>query len=131
MTRPLTLDRFQALADAYGGVVARWPEPYREAAMQMASQPAAREILAQAFALDEVLDGWTVAPPSAALRERLVAGAPTRRLGARGRLWWSAVGIAATLAGATVGTAAVAMAAPIDPPSDSSTSFGDVGAQEN
>ncbi len=132
MREPLTADRFRALADAYGGVVARWPEDHREAAVQMASQPAAREILAQALALDEVLDAWTVAPPSISLRERLTADAPApkRRLAARGRLWWSGIGIAATLAGATAGTAAVAIVSPLDPPSDSSTSFGDVGGQE-
>ena len=132
MREPLTLDRFRALADAYGGVVARWPEDCIEAAMQMASQPIAREILAQASALDEVLDEWIVAPLSVSLRERLTAAIPVPRrwLAARGRLWWSGIGIAATLAGATAGTAAVAIVSPVDPPSDSSTSFGDIGAQE-
>ena len=131
MRELLTLDRFRTLADAYGGVIARWPEEHREAAKQMVFDPEAGDILAQALALDEVLDTWTVAPPALSLRERLTSAAPAtkKRPAARGRLWWSSIGIAATLAGATAGTAAVAIVSPVDPSSDSSTSFGDVGTQ--
>ena len=58
------------------------------------------------------------------------AAAPTEKLITRARLWWSGVGIAAALAGATAGTAAVAIAAPVDAMSDSATSFGDVAGLE-
>lgn len=131
MTEPLTLERFRELADAYGGVVARWPEQHRQAAMRLASQPAAVDILEQASAFDEVLDAWRVPAPSDSLRRHLVAVAPAPRgrFATRARLWWSGVGIAAALAGATAGTAAVAIVSPIDASSDSSTSFGDVGEQ--
>ena len=101
-------------------------------AMRMASAPAAIEILAQASELDETLDSWRVPAPSAELRRRLVVTAPVRgrsfRL--RVRLWWSGVGIAAALTGAVAGATAVAMVAPIDVPSDGTTSFGDIGARE-
>ncbi len=132
MPEPLTLARFQQLADAYGGVVTRWPEQHREAAMAMASQPRAREILSGASLLDEALDVWQMAAPTPSLRDRVIrsAPAPTKKIVARARLWWSGVGIAAALAGATAGTAAVAIASPIDASSDSATSFGDVAGAE-
>ncbi len=132
MSEPLTLARFEELADAYGGVVARWPEQHRESAIRIASQPAGRVILERASALDGALDAWRVAPPGQLLRERVIvsAPAPTEKLITRARLWWSGVGIAAALAGATAGTAAVAIPAPVDATSDSTTSFGDVAGSE-
>lgn len=132
MPEPLTLARFQELADAYGGVVTRWPEQHREAAMAMASQPRARAILSGASLLDEALDLWQMAAPASSLQDRVIrsAPAPTKKIVARARLWWSGVGIAAALAGATAGTAAVAIASPIDALSDSATSFGDVAGPE-
>ena len=139
MTTPLPLPRFQELADAYGGVIARWPAPDRDAARVTAMHPAAAAILAQASLLDETLDAWQLAAPPARLRDAVLARAPDRIPGRtpdrtivrRARLWWSGVGIAATLAGATAGIAAVAMLGPIDAPSDAVTSFGDIGAQES
>jgi hypothetical protein len=131
MNEPMTLDRFRELADAYGGVVSRWPERDRAAAMQLALQPAAITILAHASALDDVLDTWTVPAPGMALRNRVAAGAPARPpgLAVRARLWWSGVGIGAALAGAAAGLAAVAMMPPSDPAPDNGTSFGVVDAQ--
>jgi len=132
MREPLTLARFEELADAYGGVISRWPEEHRDAAMGLAAHPAARDILETASALDGALDAWRVASPSHLLRDRVLVGAPLpkRRIITRGRLWWSGVGVAAALAGATAGTAAVAIAAPSDATSDSATSFGDVAGSE-
>ncbi len=133
MTEPLTLARFRDLADAYGGVVARWPEGVRSAAMRMANTPEAFAILADASTLDATLDSWVVPAGSPALRERVLAGAPTsvRNLAARARLWWSGVGIAAALAGAVAGTFAVGMVPSVDSPIAGRTSFGDVGTQES
>jgi hypothetical protein len=133
MTDPLSLERFRDLADAYGGVIARWPEQHRAAAMQMARTPNAAEILAQASMLDETLDAWRVSPPTPELECRLSASAPVpgRRFATRARLWWSGIGVAAALSGAVAGAAAVAVLAPIELPSDSGTSFGDVAAQES
>src|SRR5947209_4047523 len=110
MTDPLSLERFRDLADAYGGVIARWPEQHRAEAMQIVQTPGAAE-----------------------LERRLSASAPVsgRRIASRARLWWSGIGIAAALSGAVAGAAAVAVLAPIEMPSDSGTSFGDVAAQES
>jgi hypothetical protein len=133
MTDPLSLERFRDLADAYGSAVARWPEPYRDAAMRLASTPAAKDILAQASALDEALDTWRVPPPAIGLGDRLLADAPrpSGSFAVRAKLWWSGIGIAAALSGAVAGAAVVAMVAPIEAASDSGTSFGDVAAQES
>ena len=134
MTDPLSLERFRELADAYGGVIARWPEQHSAAAMQMARTPGAIEVLAQASMLDETLDAWRVSAPTPELQNRLSASTPVphrRRFAPRARLWWSGIGIAAALSGAVAGAAAVAVLAPIELPSDSGTSFGDVAAQES
>ena len=131
MTAPLSLPRFEQLADAYGGVIARWPEPYRDAALLMARDPAAARILARASSLDDTLDGWRVAAPSARLRDAVSVPVRDRPVARRARLWWSGIGIAAALAGATAGVTAVAMFAPIDMSSDGATSFGDIGPQES
>jgi hypothetical protein len=129
----MTLDRFRELADAYGGVVARWPEPDRAAAMRLASQPEAITILAQASALDALLDTWTVAAHSADLRRRVANGAPdrTRNLVWRARLRWSGIGIGAALAGALAGAAVVAMTTAIDMAPDTATPFGVVDTQDS
>ena len=128
----LPLDRFRELAEAYGGVVARWPHEYRDAAMRTATRPAGQAILSQACALDATLDTWQMPAPAAALRARVLLGAPApgRDFVRRVRLWWSGIGLAAALAGALAG-AAVAIVAPIEAPSDSATSFGDVAALES
>jgi len=74
----LTHGRFEALAEAYGGEVARWPAEAREgAALLMAEEPAfTGAVLAHAGALDAALDAWRPAPASAVLLDRILAGAP-------------------------------------------------------
>lgn len=129
MTEPMTLERFAGLAEAYGGAVARWPAADRDAAMAMAATPMAVAILAQASMLDDMLDAWRVPAPSDRLRTTLSAAVPTRAP-TRARFWWSGIGIAATLAGATAGVTAVALLAPVDMSTDTATSFGDLAAQE-
>jgi hypothetical protein len=130
MTDPMTEARFLALADAYGGVIARWPEAERAAALTMAGSPSMQAVLADAQRLDEQLDLWRVEVPAAALRERVLA---TRRvpLSRRARLWWSGIGIATALAGAAAGSVAASAALPSDHGiSDDATAFGDLSAQE-
>ncbi|TPG40597.1 hypothetical protein EAH79_11935 [Sphingomonas koreensis] len=133
MTDPMTLERFEQLADAYGGAVARWPRSVRDAATRMAVEPAASAILARAATLDESLDGWAVPATSSTLRKRILTDmpAPSHRVVKRAKLWWSGIGIAATLAGAAAGTAAVAMAPSVDAGSGIATSFGDIGARDS
>ncbi len=132
MSEPLPLGRFRDLAAAYGGVIARWPEAYRDAAMLLVRSPEGQRILAEASSLDTALDSWRAAAPSIALRHRVLGSAPVKGKAFvhRARLWWSGIGIAAAVGGAVAGSAAVAMIAPVDV-SDGGTSFGDVAAQDN
>jgi hypothetical protein len=132
VTDPLSLDRFQELAEAYGGVIARWPLEYRDAALRTAATPAATKVIADALALDETLDAWRLAALDTSLGDRILVGAPapSRSLAVRERFWWSGVCIAATLAGTVAGAAVVAVITPVDVSSDSATSFGDVAPQE-
>jgi len=131
MTEPLTEARFIELAEAYGGVVARWPEAMRAEAMDMAKRPMMQAVLAQAERLDARLDLWKVEAPSAALRDRIHA---SRRmtLSRRARLWWSGIGIATALAGAAAGSVAASAALPSDHAvSDDTTAFGDISQQDS
>ena len=132
MTDRLTIERFRDLADAYGGVVARWPEDHRAAASLVAGHPDAAAILHDALALDETLDDWRVASPGRPLSRRIVASAPppTPVRSSRVRLWWSGIGIAAMLAGAAAGVATVVLVAPSEAGSGASTSFGDVSGRD-
>lgn len=130
MTEPLTEKRFIALADAYGGVVARWPEAVRTEAMEMAKRPAMQAVLAEAERLDARLDLWKVEAPSAALRDRVNA---SRRmpLSRRTRLWWAGISIATAMAGAAAGSVAASAALPSDHAvSDDATAFGELSQQD-
>lgn len=70
--------RFEELAEAYGGAVARWPAEVRAQAQAFAAaEPqAAKDILARAEALDAALDAWRPMAVSHELRERVVTRAP-------------------------------------------------------
>ena len=56
----MTHERFEILAHAYGGDIARWPAAERDAAaLLMAAEPEfARIVLADAGELDAALDLW-------------------------------------------------------------------------
>ena len=131
MTDHLSEARFIELAEAYGSVVARWPEAVRAEAMAMARRPAMRAALAEAERLDVRLDRWTVVAPSPALRDRVV-GSRRVPLARRARLWWSGIGIATALAGAAAGSVAASAALPSDHvASDDATAFGDLSQQDS
>jgi hypothetical protein len=90
----MTPERFEELADARGGELRRWPDAERADAQALLERDAsARAILARAAALDSMLDASVVAPPSAALIQAALAGAPGQRK-KRGRIvqrlseWW-------------------------------------------
>lgn len=132
----MTRDRFEALAQAYGGDVSRWPSGEREAAaVWMAAFPdEAQAMLAGAGDLDALLHAWTPAPVPHALREQVIAAAPAPR---RPSLWaWArrvslSAGLAAACAsGLIVGAAAAggeALApAGVDAVSAALTDYGDV-----
>ena len=102
----MNAERFGQLVEAYGARPERWPADERAAAEQwLAAAPDAAARLAEARALDEALDAWTLAPVSAVLREAVVATAPKPRLTRPvARYWWAGAGlIAACAMGMVVG----------------------------
>lgn len=116
--RALGLERFAALAEAYGAAIERWPAAEREAAQAMADDASARAILARACDLDRLLDTYRIPEPSSALAGRILADADRivrRRRTAR--RWWAGlglagVGLAGALAGALAATAVLPRADP-------------------
>ncbi|WEK58317.1 MAG: hypothetical protein P0Y52_01905 [Candidatus Brevundimonas phytovorans] len=90
----MTYERFEHLADAYGGDLRRWPEGEREAARALlARDPRAAGLLAEADGLDALLDAAPRPAASHALREAVIAsaagaGLKARRRGAIGPLAW-------------------------------------------
>jgi len=104
----LSRDRFLALAEAYGGDIARWPEPEREAARALLLQDpqGLGHHLEAAAALDRLLDLAPAGAVDAALLGRLVSTAP--RPAASARRWIAGLGAAlglgvSAMAGVTVG----------------------------
>ena len=97
----MTPERFEALAEAYGGDIARWPDDERDAAaIRATAHPdEARAVLAGAAALDALLDAAPAPRAPAGLAERIVAGAPQRRERRWGS-WWLPAGMGAGLAAA-------------------------------
>jgi hypothetical protein len=97
----MTPDRFETLAEAWGGDVARWPAAERDAAAAlMAEQPQwAAQVLTRAADLDAVLDGFAAPLATGRLAERIAAGAPKPR-DARGLGWLIPAGMGAGLAAA-------------------------------
>ena len=98
----MTLERSEALAEAYGGDVARWPQAEQAAAAALiAARPDwVRDILARAEALDAALAAFS--PPRAAtgLMDRIVASAPKPRRARRWGGWLVPAGMGAGLAAA-------------------------------
>jgi hypothetical protein len=96
----MTPERFEALAEAWGGDVSRWPEDEREAAAAwMAAEPArAGAILARAAELDAALAAYAPMRASLGLADRIAGGAPKPR--ARWVGWLLPAGMGAGLAAA-------------------------------
>lgn len=110
----MTPERFEALAEAYGGDVARWPLTDREAAAEwMAIEPRrAGAILGRAGDLDAALAAFAPPHASADLADRIVARAPRPRPRWVGWLWPAGMGaglaaacVAGVLAGAQLAEA--------------------------
>lgn len=104
----MTRERFEELADAHGGDVARWPQgEWEAAATLMAADPDfTSQVLAAAARLDAALDAWAPASVSHALREAVIATAPQPRRPARAWFWRAGLGAglaAACAAGLAVG----------------------------
>ena len=96
----MTPNRFETLAEAHGGDVARWPDAEREAAAElMAASPNwASDILAVARDLDVALASLEAPRGSTGLAERITAGAPQPRRAWSG--WLAPAGMGAGLAAA-------------------------------
>jgi hypothetical protein len=93
---PMDEERFEGLTGAYGGESARWPQGERAPALRyLAAKPAARGARADALQLDALLDAWSMDAPSAALAQRIAAGAPAARPLRARDFWISGVGLAA------------------------------------
>jgi len=108
----MNLERFERLAEAYGGDIARWPVETREAAaLFMAGEPDhAAAILAANAELDFALDAWRPPRASGGLEEAILAAAPAarRRPGFVDWLWRAGAGAglaAACAAGLVLGVA--------------------------
>ncbi|MES2895689.1 MAG: hypothetical protein V4759_06640 [Pseudomonadota bacterium] len=108
----MTPERFETLAEAHGGDVARWPDVEREAAAAlMIAQPAlAQGVLARAATLDAALDAWAPMAVTHDLRERVVAAAPAARRRGRLSAWFWGAGLSAGLAAACASGLAVGVA---------------------
>ncbi|MCC7267934.1 MAG: hypothetical protein IT546_11410 [Caulobacteraceae bacterium] len=108
-------DRLRALTEAYGGDPARWPAAVRaEGEAALAQWPEPPPWLAEARALDAVLDAYAAPSASAGLARRIVAGAPDLApLWRRANAWWAGLGLAgAALAGLAAGAVLMVVAAP-------------------
>lgn len=117
----MTFERFQLLAEAYGGAIARWPAETQDGAYAFlaAAPDQADAVLAEARACDALMDHAVSLAPSAALRDRVLALAPAARP-SRSRIWrWmtgAGVGVglaAATAAGVMAGVSLSLAQAPV------------------
>lgn len=98
----MTHERFEVLAQAYGGDIARWPVSERDAAaLLVAAEPEfASIVLSEAGELDATLDLWAPVAVSAALREAVIASAPAHRRRWGLNVWFLRAGVGAGLAAA-------------------------------
>ncbi len=83
-TERMTLERLRAVIEAYGTSAARWPATEREAVTALlAESAAARALVREAAALDELLDAVPAIAPTPAMRAAILAAAPraTPRVG--------------------------------------------------
>jgi hypothetical protein len=109
----LKKQRFEQLAEAYGGDMARWPARLRyEAALLAASEPEfARAVLSREARLDAALDDLPRVAARSALFEAIVAAAPPLRQRRRWSFWLAPAGLGAGLA--AVATAGVLLGAQV------------------
>jgi hypothetical protein len=110
----MTLARFEALCEAFGGDLERWPLALRQAARAASRSASAQRLLAKARALDQALARSPAPAPSPALRDRVVGAGPRARRAAPAWGWLIGVGLGAGLAGAAAaGLAAGLIIAPM------------------
>lgn len=114
----MSFERFEDLAEIYGGEIARWPEGQREAARALLATNPERlsPVLAGAAHLDRLLDLAPAQSVDAALLGRLIAAAPQAPDAAR--RWIAALSAALGLSAAAFAgvLAGVSMASHAQPP---------------
>ena len=93
-------ERFEALAQAYGGEIARWPDAVREAAalFAAAAPEVATLILSREGRLDAVLDAAPRTSARSGLFEQIVLSAPAGRRRRRWSVWIAPARLGAGLA---------------------------------
>ncbi|MGJ3231285.1 MAG: hypothetical protein ACFE0P_05775 [Oceanicaulis sp.] len=95
----MTLERFKALCQAYGGDLRRWPDVERADAQALAAQSErARYALADAAMLDAALSQARSPAPSPDLARRIAAGAPGTPAPRSATPGWAAMAAALALA---------------------------------
>jgi hypothetical protein len=113
----MTPERFHTLVAAYGADPRRWPSHERADALAWARahRAEAETVLDEALELDAWLARDTIAPPTRAFFEQIVATAPSseparRPAPKRRQLWWSGAAFAgAGLAGVLAGALAMSL----------------------
>ncbi|MDX2275352.1 MAG: hypothetical protein NW206_07855 [Hyphomonadaceae bacterium] len=87
----MNAERFKAIVEAYGADEKRWPEAERSAAMAFAARPEAQKLLAEARALDALLDASEdTEPVSLGFVRSAISAAPANLAFARGGMSASA-----------------------------------------
>jgi hypothetical protein len=102
--QPMTRERFETLAEAYGGDLDRWPtEAAASARRLLQSDPALADLLAEADSVDALLASSPPPAFSGVLREKVIAAAP-RLAGTWNRTtrWLSGAGLAAACAAGVI-----------------------------
>jgi len=86
----MTPEQFHALLDSRGANLRRWPEAERDAARSLLASESAglRAAHAEAAMLDRDLAAYEIAPPGAALIERIASAAGSVGSAGRARPWW-------------------------------------------
>ena len=120
MNGAMTLERFEQLADAYGGDVTRWPSDVRDGAAElMVLEPeATARRLQVAGDLDHVLDQWRAPAISAGLQAAVLAAAPRARAAWTRWIWGTGLGAGLVAAGAAGLMAGVVISGSLAPASD-------------
>ncbi|BAN24946.1 hypothetical protein [Caballeronia insecticola] len=119
----MTPERFRHITEAYGASPERWPAQERDAALALIHAGDARALaaLAEARALDGMLDAHAVAAPRPEFARRIVDSAPLptsstsskRPFWRRPRIWFSGAGfVGAGAAGVAAGALLVSLLAP-------------------
>src|SRR5436190_11698495 len=124
--------RFETVAEAFGGDVAAWPDAEREAAAQfMAADPARAEaILGRAAALDAALAAWSPPRATSGVMDAVLARAPKPRRPWRWGGWLVPAGLGAGLAAACAAGVVLGARLSAPAPASDTDAIGTAGRDE-